>query len=596
MVMRTYTTGISLSHIPRLLRGIEKKKLAAIVNQLSDENTKLNIRKIRETIDYLMFDKLKEIKVSDALKMKDIANGKYGVNALMKEFNNSPNHLHSGYNQLLMTAKGYLDRVFKVQEFIEFLYNNKSEFIKWILWGRSVYANQTLSKKWKVKFSYVDRLMAGVHNTYFKDSLECFTPNITQEDFKTELNSYIQSFKAETDYQKTFLNRLKSIEKMDLDLNFIPLGWKNMKIWLDVNNHRRTYLSAFTQILSQVYLRHYMRMINKIYTAKIEKLLRIPFQNDRKHKLPYLMVSGSKYVVRRTNNKDSWKSMHEHGFFELKFKFLEEKWKDAVITRVKASRKMRELFNKDILLKSMIVMPPMNGKVKIHLVFSGKIDEFISTKHLDIPLKLANLDIKTDIIAIDINRRGEYAVVSNLDLKIPHCIDKINIRWSKVIDEIAKYQKLIKTRQNPLKLRIYENTLGNLYRKKRDLRKSYHLKLAIWVGQQLYHSNAKHLIIEDLNVSTIGTKGALAKAIESMADDTSLYAREVLALNLIDRKCKLHKVSPYYTSTKHHNCGGKLIRSAGKYDIAPCNSCDKLVNTHLNAALNLASSTIRSKV
>ena len=41
--MRTYTTGISLSHIPLSERGNMKKKLAAIVNQLSDENTRLNV-------------------------------------------------------------------------------------------------------------------------------------------------------------------------------------------------------------------------------------------------------------------------------------------------------------------------------------------------------------------------------------------------------------------------------------------------------------------------------------------------------------------------------------------------------------------------
>jgi len=589
--MRTYITGLSLSHIPRNERGKHVKKLAAIVNQLSDENTRLNVNKIRETINYLMFDKIKDIRVSDTLNLKEVNSGKYGVNALMKHFNNSPNFLHSGYNQLMTISKGYLDRVNKVQQYIKFLYDNPLEFIKWILWGRSTWANQFLSKKWRISFFYVDRLMAGVHKKYFGDTLPCYSPDVNIDEFNTILSKFIDSFDAETAQQKVFLNRLKKINSIELDLSFIPLGWKNMKLWLDGNNFPRTYLSAFTQILSQVYLKHYMGMINTIYTAKIEELLTIPFQNDKKYRLPILMVSGPKYVIRRTNNKEAWKSMQEHGFFELEFKFLEDKWGDAGKVRVRASRKVRELFNKGVFLKTMIVMPPNGRNVNVHLVFSGKIENFIATKHLLEPLKVS----KVDRIGIDINRRGKYAVVSNLELEIPKKINSINDSWSIVLEEIAKYQKLLETCKS-WKSKLYSNEIEYLYRRKRNLRKSYHQKLANWVGQQLYHSDAKHLIIEDLNVNTINTRAALARAIESMADDTSLYSREVLAVNLMNKKCSLHKVSPYHTSTKHANCGGKLMRSSEQYDIAPCNSCNKMVNTHLNAAINLASSTIRGKI
>jgi len=596
--MRSYTTGISLSHIPSNERGIQRRKLAAIVNQLCDENTKLNVNKIRESINYLMFDKLKSIRVCDTLQLKDIAKGKYGVNALMKEFNNAPNHLHSGYNQLLTISKGYLDRVSKVQEFMKFLHNDKIEFVKWILWGRSVYANQVLSKKWKLKFSFVDRMMAGVHNTYFVDnSLPCFALDISVEEFQDELSKFIQSFNADTDNKKTFLNRLQKIEKFiqlnQLDLSFIPLAWKNLKLWLDVNGFPRTYLSAFMQILSQVYLKHYMGMINTINTAKIEELLTLPFSNDKKYKLPYLMVSGPKYVVRRVNNTLSWKSMQSHGFFELEFKFLEDKWQDSVKVRVKASRKIRILLKKkDIKLNTMIVMPPRNGNVNIHLVISGNAEEFIATKHLG----QRELNVrKTDVIGVDINRRGEYAIVSNLDVIIPDDINRLSEHWDRVLDMKARYQQLLETSDNQIqKKRIYEREISNLHNKIRNIRKSYHLQLANFLGQQIFCSEANHLILENLDVTTMNTRGALARAITSMADDTSLYAREVLALRLVGVNCKLHFVSPYDTSKKHANCGGKIKRSSENYDIAPCDLCHKMVNTHLNAAINLASSTIRS--
>jgi len=587
MVMRTYTTGISLSHIPRKERGIHRKKLASIVNQLSDENTKLNVNKIRQAINYLMFDELKDIKVCDTLNLKEVRDGKFGVNGLMTDFNNSPNYLHSGYHQLLTTSKGYLDRVSKVQQIIQFMYDNKLEFVKWILWGRSVYANQTFAKKWQVKFSYVDRLMAGVHNRYFKDGLPCFTPNINTREFKSELSKFIETFTADTENKNKFLHRLKILDKQELDLIFIPFGWKNLKIWLDANGYPRSYLSSFTQILSQVYLKHYMSMINTIYTAKIEELLTIPFSNDKKHKLPYLMVSGPKYVVRRMNNDAAWKSMQADGFFELKFKYLEDKWDNSIEVKVIASRKIRLLGN--VKLKSMIVMPPKNGDVDIHLIFSGNIEEFIATKHLDTKLDVE----KSDRIAIDINRRGKYAIVSNLDIELPDYINQLSKNWDRALSNKSYFQQLLEKTDHKWKKIRYAQVIDNLHQKIQQIRKTYHLKLANFLGQLILSAGAKYLILEDLNVNTINTKGALARAITSMADDTSLYIREVLALRIIGVKVKLHFVNPYQTSSKHHNCGGKIKRTAENYDIALCGLCGEMVNTHKNAANNLASSTIR---
>ncbi|MDH5404481.1 MAG: zinc ribbon domain-containing protein, partial [Candidatus Heimdallarchaeota archaeon] len=59
--------------------------------------------------------------------------------------------------------------------------------------------------------------------------------------------------------------------------------------------------------------------------------------------------------------------------------------------------------------------------------------------------------------------------------------------------------------------------------------------------------------------------------------------------------CELHLVNPYHSSTKHANCGGNLKRSRDHYDITNCGKCNIMVNTHLNAAINLVSSTIRSR-
>ena len=77
-----------------------------------------------------------------------------------------------------------------------------------------------------------------------------------------------------------------------------------------------------------------------------------------------------------------------------------------------------------------------------------------------------------------------------------------------------------------------------------------------------------------------------------MADDTSLYAREVLAARkFTDRDIKLKKVSAYNSSKIHVDCGGTLKRDRDSYDIAPCSGCGEMVNTHKNAAIYLVRST-----
>jgi hypothetical protein len=373
-----------------------------------------------------------------------------------------------------------------------------------------------------------------------------------------------------------------------VDFKFIPTGWNHLKLWVDTNGFHRSWMSVFRRVLSQVYLLDYKRMINEVKTAKVTELLRIPFQNLNKNKLPYLMVSGPKYVIRRENNKKSLEKLRHQGYFELNFKFLEDKWSDAIVVRVKPSRKMRKIIHNEIELRSMILLPERSNDVDIQLIFSGTVDAFIATDHLKNRLSVD----ATESIGIDLNRRGEYAVVSSLDVTIPDEILKQSKRWDHTLERIQYLQSLMNRTPNSWKERIYQMQINELYQRKRNLRKDYHLRLANWVGQQLVSSGAEKLVIEDLNLRTYGTKGALAKAIESMADDTSLYAREVLAVRkFTGKEVDLQKIPAYNSSRIHVDCGGIVKRDMDNYDIAPCERCHKMVNTHKNAALYLVRST-----
>jgi transposase len=228
--------------------------------------------------------------------------------------------------------------------------------------------------------------------------------------------------------------------------------------------------------------------------------------------------------------------------------------------------------------------------VDIQLIFEGGIEEFIATNHL----KKKIVVNKENVMGIDLNRRGKYVVVSNLDVEMPDEILEQSRRWDVVLDKIKHLQYLQSKTGNTWRKRIYQFQIEDLYRRKLNLRKDYHLRLANWVGIQLVACEAEALVIEDLNVSTYGTRGALAKAIESMADDTSLYAREVLAVRkFTNRDLELRQVSAYNSSRIHVECGGTLRRDFSKkhYDIAPCSGCKEMVNTHKNAAIHLVRST-----
>ncbi len=165
-------------------------------------------------------------------------------------------------------------------------------------------------------------------------------------------------------------------------------------------------------------------------------------------------------------------------------------------------------------------------------------------------------------------------------------------RWDKTLEKIAHLQSLAEKVVSRWNLKIYNHQIEELYRRKKNLRKDYHLRLANWVGQQIVSTGASKLVIEDLEVRSYGTRGALARAIESMADDSLLYAREVLAIHkFVNKEVILEKVSPYNSSRIHVGCGGRLMRDGENYDIAPCKRCNKRINTHKNAAIYLVRST-----
>ena len=126
-------------------------------------------------------------------------------------------------------------------------------------------------------------------------------------------------------------------------------------------------------------------------------------------------------------------------------------------------------------------------------------------------------------------------------------------------------------------------------RRHRILREILRL-LPHFLAAVLVKKKCKVLKIEHLTVDPTGTKGALAKAIYTMPDSLFIYKKAVWLASLeLGYDVQLESVLPYHTSTIHFGCGGVLTRQSGQYDDAPCKKCGQCVNTHINAAKNIAS-------
>lgn len=606
-VMRSYTTGLSLSHYPKEERKEVRKKLQQILWELSDENLKICQKHNETAIEYLTSKGFVDQPILAPLPVEKGRRGKFGVNALMNQCGDARNHVHSGFHLLNNSAKGFIDRISKFQQILEWLRENPEELVKWVFWQRSTYAISTFQQKWGLSFHYLDPLMRGVHHKFFTDILPANLAPLSHEQVIQSLKNKIAELQNQdelTEGSQSFLNSLQDLEQIlvqfadQFEFSKIPSGWKQLKEWVNrlqlPTYGLERWASVFRTLFARCYLPVYERMketreIPAIETAPIRALFKIPFASNpvqTQKLLPYQMVSGPKYVIQRENNQKNLELLRKQGYFPLRLKFLGESWSTALEVRVIPSRKIKDLLHQDIKLKCLSVLPPREGSrdVDIQLILEGEPEAFVATNHLQASV---NQQVRKQL-GVDLNRMGEYALVSSLNLKIPAELQLIEQRWRKVDQQIKKQQKLLASPRRKKKLRRYQADLRLLYRRRANLRQTYHQKLGNWLGQQLVGCGAEVLIMEDLKVHTYGTRKALARAIESMADEKQLYLREVLAVQLYTQKnCKLVTLPAFNSSRLHVGCGGMLDRSKEHHDLAPCKKCKRLVNTHHNATLFL---------
>ena len=132
--------------------------------------------------------------------------------------------------------------------------------------------------------------------------------------------------------------------------------------------------------------------------------------------------------------------------------------------------------------------------------------------------------------------------------------------------------------------------LERVYTRRSRILREITCLLPHFLAAVMVKKKCKVLKIERLTVDSTGTRGALAKAIYTMPDSLFIYKKAVWLASLeLGYDVQLETVRPYHTSTIHYGCGGLLTRQKGQYDVAPCKKCGQKVNTHANAAKNIAS-------
>jgi hypothetical protein len=201
---------------------------------------------------------------------------------------------------------------------------------------------------------------------------------------------------------------------------------------------------------------------------------------------------------------------------------------------------------------------------------------------------------KQAILGIDINRLGKHMVAFNIPLSLPPDLLHLAKNYTHLSDKVLPelHRGLLSKRKagdahGCCKLL---GELNRLYTRRSRLLRELTRLLPHFLAAVMMKKQCKKLKVEQLTVDPTGTKGALAKAIYTMPDSLFIYKKAVrLASQELGYDVQLESVLPYHTSTLHYGCGGTLVRGRNQYDVAPCKKCGQKVNTHSNAAQNIAS-------
>ncbi len=548
---------------------------------------------------------------------------------LCKKVRKSPNIAESAFHWLYMAIKGKVEKERKAQGILNFLLKNPQQLIEWIVFGRSPYTERSLEKYWKLKRRYIINLLTSTRaqtDSYWRKKyrpiviseflqLNSTLPTRIQTEVLQAIDDTLFYQKHElsllphlTKNQQAFMKKLQLLKKeQNIVVPFLTSWinspqssrWKSLKALAEqlaiiIGKPNRKLFSAVRQIVIFTLFDHYMQSVPQLVKGlPVENVVPIPFKRKKKGRLPIKLLMKKNYVITRQGNaQELTDQIRKQGWTELGFP---KKGKQRLAAQVHFSSKLLEYLNNGANIKVFQVSSghAPSYKPRVDVVLEGAHGCFHSSTLLhrylsQIPGK------KISTLGVDINRLGQYMLVFNSAVPLPPDLLDLANHYDhlskKVLDELNRGFLRKRKEYDVHGSCKLKGELKRVYtRRSRILREITRL-LPHFLAAVLVKKKCKVLRIERLTADATGTKGALAKAIYTMPDSLFIYKKAVWLASLeLGYKVHLESVNPFHTSSNHHNCGGSLVRHKGQYDVAPCTKCGQQVNTHFNAAQNIAS-------
>ncbi len=548
---------------------------------------------------------------------------------LCKDVGKSPNIAESAFHWLYIALKGKSDKEQKVQGLLNFLSKNPQQLVEWMIFGRSPCIESSLGKFWKLKRRYIINLLTsarmqadsywrkkqkitcGSNNLHFNSVL----PSTTQQEILQALDDALFYYTNEfaslsnlTNNQQAFLAKLKLLKKeQTVVIPFLTSWinspqqsrWKSLKTLAEqlaimIGKPSRKLFSAIRLISVFTLFDQYMQSVPQLLKGlAVAKVVPIPFKRKNKGRLPVKLLMKKDYVVTRQGNaQELTTQIRKQGWTELGFP---KKGKKKLLARVLVPTKVQAYIARGAAIK---VFQLSSGqapsyKPRVDVVLEGTLNCFHSSTLLRHYLPQLT-GRKQAILGLDINRLGKHMVAFNTPVTLPSELLLLAERYTHLSDKVLPelHRGLLRKRKarDTHGFCKIQGELNRVYVRRSHLLRELTRLLPPFFAAVLVKKQCKTLKIEQLTVDPTGTKGALAKAIYTMPDSLFIYKKAAwLASQELGYSVQVETVLPYLTSTSHYGCGGTLVRSQRQYDLAPCKKCGQKVNTHSNAAKNIAS-------
>ncbi|MHA1345164.1 MAG: hypothetical protein ACTSVO_11500 [Candidatus Heimdallarchaeaceae archaeon] len=595
-------------------------------NQVQREEINQRIRALEERQHLLLPQKV----VKKAVEIyRGNPKERFFVRQVGKAVGANPNIAESAYHWLQIAVKGKIDKEQKVLGLLNFLQNNPQQQVEWVVFGRSPYTESSLGKRWKLRRRYIINLLTSSRqhldsygrkkksnyyfssNLVFNGALPTYTQQQVLQGIEDALDYQINAFAqlpSLSKNQQAFLNKLKLLKQEQQIVvpsltswinSYQPSRWKSLKklskeLAEIMSQPSRNLFSAIRQIIVFTLFDQIISSVPQLMQGlAVAKLVPLPFKRKNKGRLPIKLLMKKDYVITREGNaKELTKEARKQGTTTLGFP---QQGKKKLTAQVLFPSKVLEYLSNGAEIKVFQISSgeASSFKPRVDVVLEGTHDCFHSHKLLHSYLPHIPSG-KKKVVGVDINRLGRHMVAFNTPVPLPPDLLKLAQRYQKLNDKVIK--QLNKGFLNKRKAYAVRGScklkgeLNRVYTRRSRLLREITRRLPHFLAAVLVKKRCQTFKIEELTADPTGTKGALAKAIYNMPDNLYIYKKAVWLASLeLGYNVQLETVSPYHTSTRHYGCRGTIARDENHHDFAPCKKCGQKVNTHENAAMNIAS-------